>query len=74
MDLCGHCLRYRNSEFAEIITALRRTFAMSDPAVGAVLRAGQAETAFIGFSPSPDGAHRLNCYLKAPSSGPEESR
>lgn len=72
VDVCGHCLRYSNPEWAEIIARLARCFAMPDPAVEAVLVARQAEMAFIGFSPSPEGAHRLNCYLKAPSSGPRE--
>lgn len=74
VDLCGHCLRYSNSEWAEIIGELARRFALADPALEAVLLANQGEMAFIGFSPSPDGAHRLNCYLKAPSSGPRGTR
>lgn len=74
VDLCGHCLRHSNSEWAEIIAELARRFALPDPAVEAVLLANQGEMAFVGFSPSPDGEHRLNCYLKAPAREPCETR
>jgi hypothetical protein len=69
VDICAHCLRYSNPEWAEIIAKLAEVSVLPDPSVAAALLAGRAEMAFIGFSPSLDGAHRLNCYLKAPSSG-----
>lgn len=67
IDVCAHCLRYSNSEWAEILAELARRFARPEPAVAASLASGRAEMAFIGFSPSPDGSHRLNFYLKAPA-------
>ena len=74
IDVCAHCLRYSNSEWVEILAELAGGFARPDPAVVASLTAGQAEMAFIGFSPSPDGSHRLNFYLKAPSRAPAGRR